>query len=515
MNENNVRALAARVLARLDGESGSLTTLLSQRRDHPEFPLLQELCYGCCRWYFLLDALLAQLVSRPIKNKDHDLRCLLICGLYQLRELAIPEYAAINETVAAAKVLGKPWATGLVNGVLRNYVRQQQALDAALDESTRLAHPEWLTARLQQAWPEHWSNILKHNNQRPPMTLRVNLAKLSRDDYLEKLKLAGIAASAGAHSPSAIYLQTPQETTSLPGFAEGLASVQDESSQLAAPLLDAQPAMRVLDACAAPGGKTCHILEGMYSLTNQSATSNAGDDHRTPENASPSSANQSATGNADGSRRTPEGAASSSATLLALDKDSRRLEKIQSNLARLQLQAKVVCADASDPDSWWDGQPFDRILLDAPCSASGVIRRHPDIKLLLDEAAVSRQAAAQQALLRALWPCLKPGGRLLYTTCSVLPEENSEQIKQFLAGEASAKHSPITADWGVEWEFGRALAPGGSESYGNGGNDGNDKSPESSGTSNNRSNSHNGPDGFYYCILEKCMLEKQGQESCK
>lgn len=416
MKPGQLRAQAATILSRLLQQQGSLATLLERPNDNAQdFPLLQEICFGTCRWYFLLDAVLSQLLEKPLKAKDQDVRCLLLCGLYQLHGMRVPEYAVVNETVAATLVLKKQWAKGLVNAVLRSFLRDSETLlaRAMKSDAARLSHTEWFMQAMQQAWPEHWQAILEANNQHPPMTLRVNLARVSRQDYLDRLALAQCMARPGALGESSVYLEHAQPVTALPGFAEGLASVQDEASQLIPDLLDLAPGISLLDACAAPGGKTCHLLE----------------------------------------RGVPF------ARLVAMDNDARRLERVQQNLDRLQLQATLVCADAAEPSSWWDGQHFDRILLDAPCSATGIIRRHPDIKLLRQQDQVRALQKEQLRLLGALWPCLKPGGLLLYSTCSVLPSENADVIGLFVAQQGDAKHEEIPVAWGVECAHGRQLLP--------------------------------------------------------
>jgi len=266
---------------------------------------------------------------------------------------------------------------------------------------------------MRTAWPSQWQSILEANNQHPPMTLRVNLARISRQDYLDRLTKARCPARPGELTDSSLYLEEAQPVSALPGFAEGLVSVQDEASQLIPDLLDLAPGISLLDACAAPGGKTCHLLERDVSF----------------------------------------------ARLTALDNDARRLERVQQNLDRLQLRASLVCADAGEPSTWWDGRLFDRILLDAPCSATGIIRRHPDIKLLRQEDQVRALQKEQLRLLAALWPCLKPGGLLLYSTCSALPAENSDIIGRFVAQQGDAKHEEIPAAWGVECAHGRQLLP--------------------------------------------------------
>ena len=429
---SNSRAIVAKILCSLLNNHGSLNTLLGNHKDHPEFSLIQESSYGCCRWYFALESLLEQLLNKPLKKQDLDIKCLMICALYQLRELEVAEYAVINESVSAVLIFKKPWAKGLVNAVLRGYQRKKDELEKALTASQPngdLAFPRWLDSEIRGQWPEQALSIFHNSNQRPPMTLRVNLAKNSREQYLESLAQAGIGATAGGLSDSAVYLDKPTPVTDLPGFVEGKVSVQDEASQLVPNLLQLEPAQHVLDACAAPGGKSCHILESEDSLTR----------------------------------------------MTSIDISQSKLDRIRENFDRLGVESNLVAADASELETWWDGIQFDRILLDAPCSATGVIRRHPDIKLLRKPEQAKSLAEIQSTLLTKLWTCLKPGGLLLYTTCSLLRQENEETIQRFLDSTDSAKYEAITADWGVECAFGRQLLPG----------------------------TNSGPDGFFYAVLQK------------
>ena len=429
---SNSRAIVAKILCSLLNDRSSLNTLLGNHKDHPEFSLIQESSYGCCRWYFALESLLEQLLNKPLKKQDLDIKCLMICALYQLRELEVAEYAVINESVSAVLIFKKPWAKGLVNAVLRGYQRKKNELEKALTASQPngdLAFPSWLDSEIRGQWPEQALSIFHNSNQRPPMTLRVNLAKNSREQYLESLAQAGIGATAGGLSDSAVYLDKPTPVTDLPGFVEGKVSVQDEASQLVPNLLQLEPAQHVLDACAAPGGKSCHILESEDSLTR----------------------------------------------MTSIDISQSKLDRIRENFDRLGVESNLVAADASELETWWDGIQFDRILLDAPCSATGVIRRHPDIKLLRKPEQAKSLAEIQSTLLTKLWTCLKPGGLLLYTTCSLLRQENEETIKRFLDSTDSAKYEAITADWGVECAFGRQLLPG----------------------------TNSGPDGFFYAVLQK------------
>ncbi len=432
MSKPNTRAIAAKILTELQKGNGSLSSHLTKQTELSDHALLQETLYGSCRWFHLLEWLLNQLLSRPLKAKDIELKSLLIVGLYQLRELSIPNYAVINETVSAADRLGKSWGRSLVNGVLRNYLRTQTELEEQLGAaplSVTSSHPGWFVDELLEQWPDQSEQILAHNNFRPPMTLRVNLQATTRDEVLEALHAEAISASPGALCEASVYLQQPRAVECLPGFKEGKLSVQDEASQLAVGLLALRPGQTVLDACAAPGGKTCHILESERSLT----------------------------------------------SILALDKGSNRLLRVQENLTRLGLEASLVCADATDTQNWWNGEGFDRILLDAPCSATGVIRRHPDIKLLRSQESLHSLQLSQRNLLHALWPCLKSNGLLLYTTCSILQQENQSIIEGFLQRTDNAKYEGIAADWGVECRYGRQLLAG----------------------------ANDGPDGFFFCLLRK------------
>lgn len=413
----SVRARAALLLSMLTKQNGSLSTLLGRNSETSpqDQALLQEICFGTCRWYFQLDALLSQLLVKPMKSKDSDIRCLLLIGLYQLHYLRVPDYAVVNESVAACKEFGKDWAKGLINAVLRGFIRDSAALFETIenDIAAQTAHPMWLVGKLRKAWPDAYLDILAANNERPPMTLRVNARTNTRQEYLTALDANGITARAGLLADSCIYLEKPTAVDNLPDFHEGSVSVQDEASQLIPSLLELEPGLRVLDACAAPGGKTCHMLESERSLS----------------------------------------------SVLALDLDDRRLDRLRENLGRLKLDAEIIAADAGELSSWWNGEPFDRILLDAPCSATGIIRRHPDIKILRQPDDVKKLVELQLDLLKRLWETLKPGGLLLYSTCSVLPEENSKIVQQFVQQFADAKHEEIHAQWGVECAYGRQLHP--------------------------------------------------------
>ena len=410
------RIAAALTLTQLLKQQGSLATLLPQHTQHfndQDNRFIQELCYGCCRWYPLLEQLLSQLLKQGLKKKDSDIKALLLLGLYQLQFLNTADYAAINESVNAAIFFKKPWAKKLINAVLRQYQRDQQNLFLQAQKEQKIAHPRWLEKKIQQAWPVNASAVFDANNQHPPLTLRINQQQLSRDTYLTVLKDKAIEAKKAPYSQQGIYIEKPVPVTNLPLFIEGAVSVQDEAAQLAASLLDLKPGLRVLDACCAPGGKTCHIAESESNLKQ----------------------------------------------LVALDVEERRLQKVQDNLKRLKLAADIHCADATQPKQWWDGQFFDRILLDAPCSATGIIRRQPDIKLLRTPEHIEQLTELQLQLLQALWPLLVEGGILLYATCSILPEENTELVERFAQQQSDAIHEYIDADWGLPQTYGRQLLP--------------------------------------------------------
>jgi len=404
----NVRAVAANVLYQVIDKGQSLTSCLPQaQQDLPprDRGLLQELCYGVLRWLPRLEAISRQLVNKPLTGKVRPIHFLILVGLYQLAYLRVPAHAAVAETVNGVKPLKAPALRGLLNAVLRNFQRNQEALleQADASEPCRLAHPSWLIKRLQQHYPDQWQQILEQNNQYPPMWIRINRQHGDRQQFLARLAEQQLAVQADTPLESAVCLASPCDVQRLPGFAEGHCSVQDAAAQHAALLLDLAPGQRVLDACAAPGGKTAHILEQQPDL----------------------------------------------AQLVALDVDPGRLKRIQQNLERIGVHvgstgALLLQGDASEPACWWQGPQFDRILLDAPCSATGVIRRHPDIKWLRRDSDIDTLTALQGRILDAMWSLLVPGGIMLYATCSVLPEENREQVQAFLARNPDAELLPLT-----------------------------------------------------------------------
>ena len=411
----DVRATAARVIGAVIGGL-SLNQVLPEKLNdvgERDRALLQQLSYGTLRQSPRLQAILKQLLDKPLRNKDRDVQGLLLCGLYQLDSTRVPDHAAVAATVDATRALKKHWAKGMTNAVLRRYLREREQLTQALDEAAAASHPAWLFQKILAQWPAAAAAIIDANNQQPPMTLRVNRGQASRDDYISSLKAHGIAAKAGSLSKHAIQLAVPIDVWDLPEFSAGRVSVQDEAAQMAALLLQAGAGERVLDACAAPGGKTCHILELQPEL----------------------------------------------AELVAMDIDELRLQKVSENLQRLNLKATLITGDAASPPAALEPASFDRILVDAPCSASGVIRRHPDVKLLRRESDIAPLADQQLCILRGLWPLLKSGGTLLYATCSILDEENSQVIQRFLTEEADAALSDTEMAGSEPVTSGRQLLP--------------------------------------------------------
>ncbi len=412
----NPRLAAAKALTAVLNGKASLNSSLPLQLDKVEVRdrgLTQDLAFGTARWQPRLSALANKLLQKPFKAADADVEALLLVGLYQLLYTRIPAHAAIGETVGCADKLKKPWAKALLNAVLRNAQRESEALLAELehDPVVRTAHPRWLQKSLKAFWPQQWEAICAANNAHPPMILRVNRRHHSRDGYLQLLVEAGIEAQPCAYSQDGIVLAAACDVRNLPGFAEGWISVQDEAAQLAADLLDLAPGQRVLDACCAPGGKTCHILEVEPRL----------------------------------------------AGVVAVDLEAKRLVRVRENLERLGLSAELIAADGRDTATWWDGKPFQRILLDAPCSATGVIRRHPDIKLTRQPDDIAALATLQGELLDAMWPTLEVGGILLYATCSTLPTENTEVIEAFLARTPGARELDIAGQFGIKQPHGRQL----------------------------------------------------------
>ncbi len=425
------RQLALEALIALDaGQSLSSMQAGFQARmpDGRERALWYTLVYGVARWQGKLDAILQRLLRKPPRNKDADIRQLLRLALYELLDCRSPDYAVLNEAVSLTRWRRKKWASGLVNGVLRHFLREREAILADLDEFEMASHPRWMLERFRQDWPRHWEDILAANNVPPPLWLRVNVQRDSLEACQQRLQQQGLPGEQHPRLDTALRLLVRTDVARLPGLAEGAVSVQDAGAQLAAGLLQARAGERVLDLCAAPGGKTGHLLEREPTLQ-----------------------------------------------LVAVDRDPARMARLEENLQRLGLGADCRVLDVLQVAAHWPEASFDRVLLDAPCSASGVIRRHPDIKQLRREADLAELETLQAAMLDVGWRMLKPGGRLLYVTCSVFRQENDRQIARFLERTRAVEVSLANAaPWGVACEHGWQLLP----------------EPD-------------GSDGFYYCLLEK------------
>jgi 16S rRNA (cytosine967-C5)-methyltransferase len=428
------RAAAALALFGVRQRGKSLTRVLEHTRLSSQAPaeraLTQEMVYGSLRTLPRLEALVSRLLNHPMKPSDKDLESLILIGLYQLIAMGTPEHAAVAATVEAARLLGKPDKAALVNALLRRFLRERETLLAEVDQepAVRWLFPEWLLESLRSDWPDDWEQIVQASNERAPMSLRVNRMRIDRRAYTARLVAAGITARPTPDAEMGLTLDQPRPTRDLPGFDEGEVSVQDGGAQLAAELLGAESGQRVLDACAAPGGKAAGILERS--------------DNRL--------------------------------ALVAIDSSPTRLHSIRETLSRLSLTAEVILADAAEPRGDWTRLPFDRILLDVPCSATGVIRRHPDIKWLRRATDITSLCSLQSKILDAAWPMLRTGGRLLYVTCSLLADENQHQISAFLERHPDARERPIDAPWGRAMPIGRQLLP-----------------------------TVGANDGFYYAVIEK------------
>jgi 16S rRNA (cytosine967-C5)-methyltransferase len=452
MSTDNPRLTATYILQRVLYQGESLSPLLTESEAATN-PLVRDLCFGSLRWHERLSGVLNELMSKPLKNKDKDVECLLRIGLYQIIYQQTPDHAAVNETVATLKGLKKSWAKKLVNAVLRHFLRKKDEILTTLDQqdTTQYAFPAWLLGKIKKAWPNDWQQILTASNERAPMVLRVNQRHQTHFEYCKKLQDVGIKATPSAICATAIILDKPINVHELPNFKEGEVSVQDTAAQLAATLLDLSPEMQVLDACAAPGGKTGHILETCPS-----------------------------------------------ANVIAIDNSAPRMQRVVENLQRIfpELPTKIqtiasytqetdkqpqhitlLVADAADTEQWAKNLLFDRILLDAPCSATGVIRRHPDIKSLRRADDIKGLQQQQQQLLTHLWTTLKTGGKLLYATCSILPDENEKQIAAFLAQTEDASIQTIEAKWGQALLYGRQILP-----------------------------NESAMDGFYYALIKKNVI---------
>ena len=389
---------------------------------------IRDCCFGVFRWYFLLDSWLEVLLEKPLRNKDSDIKHLLMLGLYQIAFQRTPDHAAVSATVDVCRDLKKSWASKLVNAVLRRFIRDHlDQLNLDLEADLK-AHPSWMVDQMKHDWPEAWQDIIQANQRRAPLTVRVNQTHLNRTNLQQRWQQAGITVTPTNVSDLGLQLPGAVDIQTLPGYAEGDFSVQDQAAQLAAKILDIKAHQRVLDACAAPGGKTTHCLEECPELSE----------------------------------------------LVAVDSQEARLRRLEANLERLGQAATIIHSDLTESTDWWDGNAFDRILLDVPCTASGVIRRHPDIKVHRHPPDLETIVACQKKILQNVWPLLRSGGLLVYSTCSIFKTENDLQMATFLNHQKDAQIKPIAEPWGMKTNHGRQILPG-----------------------------EENMDGFYYCRLIK------------
>lgn len=414
----DTRALAAQALADVALRGTSLRDAMERHApklaDGRDRALLMALLSDGARWWLRFDPVLDRLLEKSLRQKEPVVHALLVLGLVQLEILEMPAYAAVAATVQATRALQRPRMAGLVNAVLRRWQRERETLLAELDAKpqTRHAHPVWLAKMLARDWPEQADAVMAADNIEPPLMLRVNHRRTERDSLIERLRLDGYTAEAHAWLDDGIVLPHSTDVTRLPGFAAGEFAVQDGAAQIAADLADVRDGQRVLDACAAPGGKACHLLER------------------------------------------------ASVALTALEFDAKRTQRISQNLERLGLDANIVVGDAGEPAGWWDGKPYDRILIDAPCSAAGVLRRRPDVRLHRRESDLAPLAAQQRRILAALWPLLAPGGRLVYITCSMLRAENDAVVGEWLKDRPDARAVEFTLPVGQAASVGWQVLPG-------------------------------------------------------
>jgi len=414
---SNPRWIALQMALQVVGKGRSLDEIVngdwyrSMTASPRDLAFSRELAFGFCRWYFALASLLEARLQKPLRERDRDIRIILLLGLYQLLVMKVEAHAAVNETVQLAGEQRKSWASGLINAVLRGVVRDRVSLDQNAGTGT---YPDWMQARIERDWGERAAEVLQQGNRRPPMTLRVDTRRVATGDMLARLAAAGIEGRQHARLDCAIELATPCDVAALPGFAEGLLSVQDAAAQLAALLLPCAPGARILDACAAPGGKAMHLLQHHESLD-----------------------------------------------LEVLDSSESRLDRLRQNLARISAGARVLVGDAAAPENWFDGREYDAILADVPCTASGVLRRHPDIRLLRRESDIMPLLALQRDIIDSLWRLLRPGGSMLYCTCSIFREENERQIESFVERHADCREISLAdVGWGQPTAVGRQILTG-------------------------------------------------------
>jgi len=428
--KTDARFIAIKILARVLQQGESLSTAIPRETsnlDDRERPMVQALVYGVLRWRWKIEAILKAYIKKPFKNKDLDVKIILMLGVFQLLWMRTPDYAAVDAAVKNSLKIKKKWAKGLINAILRQLIRDREKIDVSNDDVAEYSHPQWLLEAIKKDWPDNWQQILTEANEPAPMTLRIDTKQTNVAEYIEQLTEVELTAAAHPQVNTALVLEQACDVHRLPGFEEGVVSVQDAAAQLAAHMIDLAPEQKVLDACAAPGGKTAHMLQTEPAIS-----------------------------------------------VDAVDISEERLQRVDENLERLNLQANLITADIAEVNEWWRGEQYDRILLDAPCSATGVIRRHPDIKSLRRETDIPELVATQKKILDAVWALLKPGGKLLYATCSILKAENQYQVQAFLQRTDDAKEIKINADWGHEQKHGRQILTGELQM-----------------------------DGFYYVLLEK------------
>ncbi len=410
------RTVTVRILTAVIQNKRSLNDVLPAflQQENQNNALIHELAAGSLRWWWRLSTYVDQLLSKPLKPKDFDVYCLLVIGVYQIQFMRIPDHAAVSQTVNSSREIGKHWSRNLINAVMRRFIREQDELEQKFKTNPVViySHPGWMIKQLQADWPDQWKTVLEASNKQPSLTLRINASKTTIDDVCQQLRDDEIEFSVMTDSPVGIVILDKSKIWHSALWKQGLVSVQDESAQLVACMPELRPGMRVLDACAAPGGKTCHLLEVEPDLN-----------------------------------------------LLALEKDSSRMQRLEENLARLNLNAEARVADATDLDSWWNGEAFDLVLIDAPCSGSGVISKHPDIKHLRRPADIQQNIQNQRQLLDKLWSVLKTEGQLLYCTCSVFRQENDQQAQWFINKYTNAGVIALDGRFGLQMPYGRQRLP--------------------------------------------------------
>jgi len=424
------RFIAIKIIARVLQKGESLSTAMPKEiknLDERDRPMVQALVYGVLRWRWQIESILSKYIKKPLKAKDTDVKIILMLGVFQLLWMRTPDYAAVDAAVKSSLKIKKKWAKGLINAILRQIIRERDEIDYKQDLVAEYSHPQWLIDAVKKDWPENWKEILTQANEVAPMTLRIDTRQVSLDDYNKQLNEVELDAEPITSVPTALVLEQAADVHRLPDFENGKVSVQDAAAQLAGHLIQLEPGLKVLDACAAPGGKTAHMLQLEPTLQ-----------------------------------------------LDAVDISETRLERVEENLDRLNLQANLITSDISQPNEWWGGEQYDRILLDAPCSATGVIRRHPDIKSLRRPTDIPELVETQKNILNAVWPLLKPGGLMLYATCSIFKAENESQVQSFLQRTDDAEEIKLDVKWGHEQAAGRQILTG-----------------------------ENQMDGFYYALVRK------------